>query len=96
MPAPEASFRHSSAEGYIAYVGAFIEMDVEDRLADLAVPTLLVAAENDHGGGPVDAMTAMAGGMDTAELGVVTGSGHIMNHEAPDQVGTLLAEFLGR
>lgn len=90
----KAGFRRSSTAGYVAYVGAFIEMDLTDRLPDLAVPTLLVAAENDHGGGPVEAMTAMAERLPTAELRVVTGSGHIMNHEAPEQVAALLQEFL--
>jgi len=90
-----AGFRHSSVEGYVAYVGAFIEMDFEDRLPALAVPTLLVAAEHDHGGGPVDAMTAMADRLDHADLRVVTDSGHICNHEAPEQIRGLLAEFLG-
>lgn len=37
----KAGFTRSSVEGYIAYVGAFIEMDFEDRLPELAVPTLL-------------------------------------------------------
>ncbi|SDB88019.1 3-oxoadipate enol-lactonase [Raineyella antarctica] len=87
-------FRRSSVEGYVGYVGAFVEMDFEDRLADLSVPTMLVAAENDHGGGPVEAMAAMADRMDGTELRIVTGSGHICNHEAPDQVLDLLAGFL--
>lgn len=91
----KTGFTRSSVEGYVAYVGAFIEMNFEDRLPELTVPTLLVAAENDHGGGPVESMQAMAERLDSAQLRIVTDSGHICNHEAPDQVALLLAEFLG-
>jgi len=47
------------------------------------VPTLLVADEHDHGGGPVPAMQAMAAQCPAATLRVIAGVGHICNHEAP-------------
>lgn len=91
-----AMMKRTTLEGYRAYVGAFIEMDFDTRLGELAVPTLLVAAEHDHGGGPVDAMRAMAGRIPGTTLEVIAGSGHICNYEAPDVVNALLRRFLCR
>jgi 3-oxoadipate enol-lactonase len=51
-----AMMRRTTVEGYRAYVGAFIEMDFSVQLGELTVPVMLVAAEHDHGGGPVEDM----------------------------------------
>lgn len=91
-----AMMKRTTVEGYRAYVGAFIEMDLEPRLPQLSAPTLLIAAEHDHGGGPVDDMRAMAARIPGAALQVVAGSGHICNHEAPDELNALLRGFLAR
>jgi 3-oxoadipate enol-lactonase len=88
--------KRTTLEGYLASVGAFIEMDFTARLPELAVPTLLLAAEHDHGGGPVPAMQEMARHIPHAELKVIQGSGHICNHEVPEVVNTLLRDFLCR
>ncbi|WP_432000078.1 alpha/beta fold hydrolase [Streptomyces sioyaensis] len=90
----KAAMGRMTVEGYCAYVGAFLAMDLEDELRKLAVPTLLVAAEHDHGGGPVDSMKAMAGALDCAHLAVIAGSGHLCNHESPDAMADLLRSFL--
>lgn len=89
-----AMMKRTTLDGYCAYVGAFIEMDFEAGLEDMHVPVLLVAAEHDHGGGPVTAMREMAARIPGAELALVQGSGHICNYEAPAQVDALLASFL--
>lgn len=89
-----AMFRRTSLEGYRAYTAAFAEMDFTGQLANLAVPTLLVAGENDHGGGPVAAMQAMAQAIPAARLEIVFGAGHIVNFEAPERMRRLLEEFL--
>jgi 3-oxoadipate enol-lactonase len=98
QPAVDAQLRammkRTTVDGYCAYVGAFIEMDFEAELANIDVPVLLVAAEFDHGGGPVAAMREMAARIPCAALALVIGSGHICNYEAPDQVGAILAAFL--
>lgn len=85
----------TSLAGYVAYVQGFIEMDFSARFAELAAPTLLVAAELDHGGGPVDAMREMAAQNPNARLAILEGVGHIVNHEAPQQVQRLLDDFFG-
>lgn len=89
-----AMMRGTTLDGYCAYVSAFIEMDFEARLGEIRVPTLLVAAEHDHGGGPVDAMREMATRLPHARLEVIAGCGHICNHEAPEAVTALLISFL--
>jgi 3-oxoadipate enol-lactonase len=98
QPGVDAALRtmmkRTSVDGYRASVAAFIEMDFEARLPELAVPTLLVAAEHDHGGGPVEDMRAMAARIPGARLEVVPGAGHIVNHEQPPAVTALLRSFL--
>lgn len=89
-----AMMKRTTVEGYRAYVGAFIEMDLEGRLDKIKASTLLIAAEHDHGGGPVEDMRVMAQRMPEARLEVVSGSGHIVNHEAPERVNALLRDFL--
>ncbi|MFJ9381247.1 alpha/beta fold hydrolase [Streptomyces sp. NPDC101455] len=84
-------FRNSSVDGYCGYVGAFIDMDLQ--VEKLAVTTLLVAAENDHGGGPVAAMRSLSETIH-APLEVIAGSGHIVTHEAAAELTGLLAGFL--
>lgn len=89
-----AMVKRTTLAGYQAHVGAFIEMDFEARLPQLQVPTLLVAAENDHGGGPPADMRAMARRIPGARFELVAGSGHIVNHERPEAVTALLRNFL--
>lgn len=88
------AMKRCTLAGYEAYVDAFIEMDFTARLPELQAPVLLVAAEHDHGGGPVEAMREMAGQLPHAQIEVVGGSGHIVNHEAPEAVNALLTRFL--
>lgn len=91
-----AMMKRTTLEGYLAYVDAFIEMDFTEQLAALAVPTLLLAAEHDHGGGPIPAMREMALAIPHAELKIIRGSGHICNHEAPEIVSALIRDFLDK
>lgn len=85
--------KNTTLDGYLAYVSAFIEMDFGAHLPELRVPTLLVAAEHDHGGGPVADMHAMAAQSPDFELQVIADVGHICNHEAPEKVQQLLHGF---
>ena len=88
--------KRTSLAGYQAHVRAFIEMDLEDEFGALGVPTLLVAAEHDHGGGPVPAMRDMAARNPNTTLRIIEGVGHICIHEAPAQVAQLLDGFFQR
>jgi 3-oxoadipate enol-lactonase len=89
-----AGILRTSVDGYCAFAAAFAEMDFEDRLGELVAPALLVAAEHDHGGGPVDAMQALCDALPNARLNVIDDCGHICTHEHPEQVAALLQGFL--
>jgi 3-oxoadipate enol-lactonase len=91
-----AMMKRTTLDGYLAYVAAFVEMDLEPRIGAMQRPVLLVAAEHDHGGGPVAAMRELAAQLRGAELSVLAGSGHICNHEAPEAVSALIESYLGR
>lgn len=88
-----AMIQRTTVEGYCAYVNAFIEMDFSQNLNQITAPVLLLAAEHDHGGGPVEDMQKMAAQLSNAVLHVIEGSGHICNFEAPDQVTVQLLDF---
>ena len=89
-----AMIKRTTVEGYCAYVNAFIEMDFSNSLGQIQAPVLLLAAEHDHGGGPVEDMQAMAAQLPNAKLEIIQGSGHICNFEAPEQVSQHLTNFL--
>ncbi len=88
------AMKRTTLAGYQAYVAAFIEMDFTDRLGAIACPVQLIAAEHDHGGGPVAAMREMAAAIPGARLSVIAGSGHICVAEAPDELQRIIAGFL--
>lgn len=86
--------QRTTVEGYCAYVNAFIEMDFSAQLEQISRPVLLLAAEHDHGGGPVADMQDMQKKLPNASLHIIQGSGHICNFEAPEQVTHYLKQFL--
>lgn len=88
------AMNRTTLAGYQVYVDAFIEMDFTDRLGAIDVPVQLVAAEHDHGGGPVPAMQAMARAIPGARLTVIPDSGHICVAEAPEALRAIIADFL--
>jgi 3-oxoadipate enol-lactonase len=87
-------FLRNSVDGYRGYLEAFIGMDLRHRLHELTIPVLLVAAENDHGGGPVEAMRRLASEIASSRLAFVPGSGHILTHESPTELSRILSGFL--
>jgi 3-oxoadipate enol-lactonase len=89
-----AAMNRTTLAGYQAYTGAFAEMDFADRLGTIDRPVQLIAAEHDHGGGPVPAMEAMAAAIPDASLQVIRGCGHICVAEAPDAVSAIIRTFL--
>ncbi len=68
---------------------------VEDRLAELAVPTLLVWGRHDHIFPPAHAETALRK-IPHAELAIFEDSGHTPQTEQPDRFNRLVLEFLDR
>jgi 3-oxoadipate enol-lactonase len=77
-------FKRMSVKGCQAAVGAIMEMDFTARLGDMQVPVLLVAAENDHGGGPPEDMRTVTAAIPGARFELNKGAGQIVNYEAPE------------
>lgn len=72
-----------------------VERAAVDRLTEIKVPTLVMVAE--HGGPDARAIAKkIAAAVSGARLVTVTGSGHIINLEAPEEFNRLLLEFLAR
>lgn len=86
--------KRTTLQGYQALVDAFIEMDFTALLPRLTPPVMLVAAEKDHGGGPVEDMRAMAQAIAGARFEIIPGAGHIVNYEAPMALAELIGDFL--
>lgn len=72
---------------------ASIGHDVAEFAADIAVPTLLVAAECDDIA-PLPAQRLLAGQFRDARLVVVPGVGHLAHYEAPATVAGAIMEFI--
>lgn len=63
------------------------------RLADIAVPTLVVVGEHDSSS-PVTSSVVLRDGIPGARMSVVAGAAHLSPLDRPDEVTRLLAEFL--
>jgi pimeloyl-ACP methyl ester carboxylesterase len=83
--------RRSLLESFHASVGD----DVAEFAADVAVPTLLVAAERDDIA-PLPAQRALLSRFPDAELVVVAGTGHLAHYEAPAEVAAAITKFVRR
>jgi len=83
--------RTTSPAGFATAIGAIQGLDHLDRLAEIALPTLVVAGDADAAV-PPQAASAMAARMPRAELFVLKDAGHIGNVQQP----LLFTEAVGR
>lgn len=67
----------TSRDGYLARLKALTEYDIRDRLHDVSVPTLFLAAEHDHLVPSVAQARYMAERVPGAVVRVLAGHGHI-------------------
>ena len=87
---------HSSAENIVEAVKLLATRpDSRYTLSTIAVPTLVVVGEHDTVT-PFDAAQVMKGGIENAELTMISSSGHLSPLEQPHQVHELVHEFLQR
>jgi 3-oxoadipate enol-lactonase len=82
---PEATFR--------AAVACLVTFDRRADLARIAVPTLLMAGEEDANA-PLKTMTRMAETIPGARLEVLPGVGHLAPLECPDRYAEIVRRFL--
>jgi pimeloyl-ACP methyl ester carboxylesterase len=86
----------TSAEGTAA--GLLAMRDRDDsvaRLANYALPALVIGAEQDLAV-PLDHSRVLADGLPHAELKIISGAGHMANLEQPELFNAALLEFLRR
>lgn len=74
---------------------ASISGTVRDRAGELALPVLLIAAEQDDIGS-VPSQRELAALVPDATLAVLPGVGHLVHYEKPREAALLIEDFLGR
>ena len=82
---PEPTFR--------AAIRCLVTFDRRADLARIAVPTLLIAGEEDTNA-PLKTMTRMAEAIPGARLEVLRGIGHLAPLECPDRFADIVRQFL--
>ena len=82
------------AEAYRQAMRCLVTFDRRDALPKIAVPTLLIAGENDTNA-PAPMMERMAGKIPGTRFTVIPGAGHLANLERPQTFNAVLAGFLG-
>ena len=89
------ALQQTDDKGYIQVCGALATFDVRDRLADIAVPVLAVAAPHDVAAPPAGLRT-IADGVKDGRYVELDGVAHLAPAEAPEAVAGLLRHhFLG-
>ncbi|MFE7204072.1 3-oxoadipate enol-lactonase [Pseudonocardia alni] len=88
-----AMLRSTPAEGYAGCCEAIGAYDVRDRLRDIAVPTLVIAGEEDPAT-PPDMCREIADGIPGARFRIVPGASHLLNAEKPEIANPAIAEHL--
>lgn len=78
---------------YTARVTSVIAFDVRDRLADVAVPTLLITPEDDRLVG-VEAARELRDGLASARETVLPRTGHMFRFTHPSLYGRTIIDFL--
>ena len=87
--------RATSKDGYLGVVTAFINLDLEDEIQRITVPTLFIGGAQDRVGGPADIMRALAARVAGARYVAVPGAAHIANLQNEAGFNRILQEFLG-
>jgi 3-oxoadipate enol-lactonase len=69
-------------------------VDLRPRLGRVTVPTLVLCGSNDRANIPLS--KELAGGMPSAELGIISGATHLWNLQQPDVFNETVAAFIDR
>jgi 3-oxoadipate enol-lactonase len=88
--------RRTSEAGYLGCVGAFLGLDLEDRLPAIRAPALYVSGAEDRIGGPPALMAGLAAKVPGARHVSVARAAHIANIQNPAGFNAALADFLRR
>ena len=83
------------SDAYVAAVQCLVEFEGRDHLPFIAVPTLVLAGENDSNA-PVSMMKKMAQKIPGAEFTVIPSAGHLAPMGNPDAFNHAVLDFLSR
>jgi 3-oxoadipate enol-lactonase len=83
----------NTVEGYVHCAGAITRLDFMDRLAEIALPTLLICGAQDVGT-PASGMREMQKRIAGSRYVEIDPAGHLSNIENPEAFDRALAEFL--
>ena len=87
-------FLRSDATGYVATCATLRDTDLRDDISAIAVPTLVVAGEQDLST-PVALVRDVAAKIAGARFEILPGVGHIPSIEQPEVLAALIEQFLG-
>jgi len=85
--------REQPYAGFVAQADASLTHDARDRLAGIAVPTLILAGDKDAFT-PLPLSRALASAIPGAQLQIMTGCGHVMFYERPKDFNSRVIDFL--
>jgi 3-oxoadipate enol-lactonase len=88
--------RGTTQLGYLGVTAAFLGLDLEDRLAQIRVPTLYLSGAEDKIGGPPELMAGLAKKVPGAQHRSVPKAAHIANLQNPAGFNQVLGDFLRR
>ena len=94
LDAVRQMIRGTSADGYYGVVTAFINLNVEDQLGKITVPTMLMGGAEDKVGGPEDVMREIATHISGGSYTPVPQAAHIANLQNPEGFNAILHPFL--
>ncbi|MBT6289065.1 MAG: alpha/beta fold hydrolase [Rhodospirillaceae bacterium] len=83
-----------STETYRAAMQCLVTFDRRGNLPNIAMPTLLIAGENDTNA-PAPMMEKMASKIPGAQYVCIPGAGHLANLERPDEFNRIVGDFIG-
>jgi 3-oxoadipate enol-lactonase len=86
--------RGTSQEGYLGCVGAFLGLDVEDRLPSIRARTIYISGAEDKMGGPPALMAGLAAKVPGARHVSVPKAAHIANIQNAEGFNKVLGDFL--
>jgi 3-oxoadipate enol-lactonase len=90
-----ALLNSNDAEGYAAQCRALVGLDIEDRLARITAPVLLISGDRD-GVSPPAVTEANAGRIPNGEFLIVEDCGHILTWEKPEELAAAAWPFLAK
>jgi 3-oxoadipate enol-lactonase len=94
LEAVRQMIRGTSTDGYHGVVSAFINLNIEDQLKNIKVPTMLMGGAEDKVGGPEDIMRTIAEQIPGGSYTPVPNAAHIANLQNPDGFNQILHTYL--